>query len=97
MGPACPDYYRLYQGNNLTAHIGKDNTRKMQSVQNGTTENVSAKKAARRGKLWIFPVVLLLCVLAAALGGFLIYRFYTPSEYTESEVNEYVSSIYGDS
>ena len=69
----------------------------MLSVQNGTTENVSAKRSARRGKLWIFPVVLLLCVLAAALGGFLIYRLYTPSEYTESEVNEYVKSIYGDS
>ena len=77
--------------------FGKGNTREMLSVQNGTTENVSAKRSARRGKLWIFPVVLLLCVLAAALGGFLIYRLYTPSEYTESEVNEYVKSIYGDS
>ena len=69
----------------------------MLSVQNDTTEYNSAKKTARQGNHWAFPVVLFLAALILALGAVLIYRMYAPTEYSEREVNEYVRDIYGDS
>ena len=69
----------------------------MLSVQNDTTEYNSAKKTARQGNHWVFPVVLFLAALILALGAVLIYRMYAPTEYSEREVNEYVRDIYGDS
>lgn len=56
----------------------------------------SAKKA-RQGKNWIFPVVLLFCVLMGLAGAALIHYLYAPLKYSDREIDEYVKNIYGDS
>ena len=56
----------------------------------------SAKKA-RQGKNWIFPVVLLFCVLMGLAGAALNHYLYAPLKYSDREIDEYVKNIYGDS
>ena len=57
----------------------------------------SAKKRARQGKVWVFPVVLLLCAIMGLAGAAAVYYTYFPLKYSDQEVDEYVKSIYGDS
>lgn len=47
--------------------------------------------------MWIFPVVLLLCVLMGLAGAAIIYFFYTPLKYSDEQIDAYVKSIYGES
>ena len=66
-------------------------------ARKGTTEDLSAKKKARQEKWWVFPVVLLLCVLICAAGAVGILLCYGPLTWSDADVDAYVSSIYGDS
>ena len=67
------------------------------SVKKNRAEEISARKKARQEKWWIFPVVLLLCVLICG-AALLACRFlYTPLTYTDHDVEAYVRSVYGDS
>lgn len=75
----------------------KECTRKMSSDRRRKKRYNSAKKRARQGKMWIFPVVLLLCVLVGLAGAAAIYFVYSPLKYSDEEVGDYVHSIYGDS
>ena len=61
-----------------------------------TAQIISAKKKARQEKWWIFPVVLLLCVLSCLAGIVWIWFSYAPHAYLERDVDAYVRSIYGD-
>lgn len=69
----------------------------MPSVNGNTIEEHSAKKKARRGIRWIFPVALLFCALILGLGAAGAWYFFTPTEYSEEEAAAYVRTIYGDS
>ena len=75
----------------------KECTRKMSSDRRRKKRYNSAKKRARQGKMWLFPVVLLLCVLVGLTGAAAIYFVYSPLKYSDEEVGDYVHSIYGDS
>lgn len=61
------------------------------------SENNSAKKRARRENPWSFPVVLLFCALICLGGGAILYLLYFPRRFSEMEVTDYVSSVYGSS
>lgn len=61
------------------------------------SENNSAKKRARQEKTWLFPVVLLFCVLVILGGMTYLYCFFVPHRFSEKEAEDYVRSIYGES
>ena len=67
----------------------------MSSARGKTAYRRSAKRRVRQGKRWIFPVVLLLCVLIAAFGASAAYFVYSPAGYNDEDVTKYVRSIYG--
>lgn len=45
--------------------------------------------------MWVFPVVLLFCVLVGLAGAAAAYYVYSPSRYSDGEIDSYVMSIYG--
>ena len=45
--------------------------------------------------MWVFPVVLLFCVLVGLAGAAAAYYVYSPSRYSDGEIDSYVKSIYG--
>ena len=69
----------------------------MSSDRRRTKEHYSEKKSARQGKKWIFPVVLLFCVLFLLTGATGIYFVFSPSRYSDREIDDYVKNIYGES
>ncbi|MDO5134143.1 MAG: hypothetical protein Q4D81_14350 [Eubacteriales bacterium] len=54
------------------------------------------EKKARQEKPWIFPVVLLFCVLFCLTGAAYLYYLYTPSSFRKEEVYAYVRGFYGE-
>lgn len=69
----------------------------MSSERRKTTRRYYAEKKVRKGKKWVFPIVLLFCVLVGLAGAAAIYYMYAPIKYSDAEIDAYVKSNYGDS
>lgn len=67
------------------------------AAEKTAAEKKSAKKRARQEKQWVFPVVLLFCVLFALAGIVFALLRYGPRGFSDEEVDAYVHSIYGPS
>lgn len=58
-------------------------------------EDIHTDKRAQREKPWIFPAVLLLCVLFFASGAALLFFIYAPLRFSDAQVDRYVKNVYG--